>query len=409
METDFPTPQQMHAFEHFLSFLTSVLPRVGILLVLIVIALLVARLLAILALRLLDMRRLIARKNVLLELTPQAFADIQELATQGLFSELHGMEGTRTFADKLLSRQTVFTLETVSTFEGGIRYVARVAASDRETFEREVVAYAPHIKFKQVDDYLPSRERLNAAQLLEFKQTHDPAYPLKKHTVLDTYDPAAYLTNAMANPQPGELMLLQHVLSPTQDPGADRTAARVLHNEEQIHNIGRRRSFVATPILAGISNMLFAITDGIGEITHGPSRYPLNNRGGDAQYQQQVADRVRPARTLSHIEQTLAQGVYDKSSQNIYRVSIRALILTSDQKSSEARASSIRKALGVFDTPKYQKIRARFNFPYAIWGPYRSFMFRHRLPGLIHRRSIRRRRWRGFITSRTVLPPRPKA
>jgi len=389
METDFPTPQQMHAFGHFLSSLASILPRLGLVVVLLVAGILVARLLVILALRLLDIQCLISQASVLLELTPQAFADIEGLATEELFSELHGMEGTRTFTDKVLGRQQVFTPEIVSTFDGGIRYLIRVAERHREEFEREVAAYAPHIKFAQVADYLPDRERLRGARLLEFRQTHNPAYPLKQHTALDAYDPAAYITSAIANPKPGELLVLQYVLSPAQDREADKMAARVLHNEEQIHNLGARRLSIGKPVLAGINTMLFAALDGVGEITHGPSRYPSSYRQSDEAYRRQVADRIRPARTLGAIEQTLAQGVYDKSSQNIYRVSIRALVMARDEQGGAARVSSIRKALGVFDTPRYQKIRARFNFPYAIRGPYRSFMFRHRLPGLVYGRAMR--------------------
>lgn len=135
MPTDFPTPEQMRGFEHFLGSVATMLPRVGLLLILLILAILVARLLVIFVLRLLDMRRLIGRKGVLLELTPQASADIQDLATQGLFSELHGLEGTRSFKDKLLRRQPAFSPEMVSTFEGGIRYVVRVAESDRPKYE----------------------------------------------------------------------------------------------------------------------------------------------------------------------------------------------------------------------------------------------------------------------------------
>ena len=390
MPTDFPTQEQMRAFEHFLGTSVSMLPRVALMLLLSTLGILIALYAGILVLRLLDMRRLIARKSVLLELTPQAFTDLEDMATKGLFSELHAMEGTRTFTDKLLRRQPVFAPEIVSTFEGGIRYIIRVAESQREEFEREFVAYAPHIKFQQVDDYLHGRETLRAARLLEFRQTHDPAYPLKKHTTLDTYDPAGYITNALANPKPGELLVLQYVLTPTQDSKADKMAARVLHNEEQIHKLGGRRWPTGQPILSGINTLLFGLVDGVGEITHGQSRYPANYyRQGDELYRRQVAERIRPARTLGAIEQTLAQSVYDKSSQNIYRVSIRALVLTNEEKSSAARTSGIRKALGVFDTPKYQKIRARFNFPYSIRGRYRTFIFRHRLPGLVHRRSMR--------------------
>src|SRR5882724_12008088 len=105
MPTDFPTPQQMHALGHLLSSLVAVVPRLGLMLILVIIGVVIIRVLITLVLRLLDIRRLLNRKTVLLEITPHAFADIDARATQELFSELHGLEVIRTRADKLLSRK----------------------------------------------------------------------------------------------------------------------------------------------------------------------------------------------------------------------------------------------------------------------------------------------------------------
>ncbi len=387
METDFPTQEQFDGFMHLLSNFVSLLPKIALIAVLAVIGVICLRLIGTLVLHLLNIRRLLKQKTALLELTPQAFADVEMMATQGLFSELHGLDGVRTHTDKLLSRKSVFSSEIVSTYDGGIRYLIRVAESDRETFERELTGYDTNIQFQQVEDYLPPAEKLRNAKTLEFRQTHSFIQPLKKHTMLDISDPATYMTNAMSKLKPGELMALQLVLTPTHIPAADKAASRILHNEEQIHNIGKRRIPVVKPLLSGVSNLLFAITDGIGDIAHGPSKYSSQSRQTDVQHYRQVSKRIKPARTLGHIEQPLAQAAYDKVSDKQYRVSIRVLVLTDDAQRTTDRANSMRKAFGVFDTPKYQKLRARFNFPYAIKGPYRLFMFRNRLPGLLSKRA----------------------
>src|SRR6266568_9621311 len=122
MDTNFPTQQQFDSFTHFLSSLVSLLPKVALIAITSVISVICIRLAAALIFRLLDMRRLLKQKTVLLELTPQAFTDIDAMATQGLFSELHGLEGVRTYRDKALSRKAVFSPEMVSTRDGGIRY-----------------------------------------------------------------------------------------------------------------------------------------------------------------------------------------------------------------------------------------------------------------------------------------------
>ncbi len=387
IETDFPTQEQFDSFLHFLSNLVSALPKIALIAVLVVVGIICIRLAVALLFHLLNVYRLLKQKTALLELTPQAFSDIEMMATQGLFSELHGLDVVRPYKDKMLSRKSVFSPEIVSTRDGGIRYLIRITERDKETFEREIAGYDTNIQFQEVEEYLPSAEKLRNALLLEFRQTHGFAQPLKKHAMLDISDPATYMTNAMTKLKPGELIALQIVLTPTDITAADKTASKILHNEEQIHNIGRRHIPLVKPLLFGLSKMLFAITGSVGDITHGPSKYTVHSRQADMQHYRQVSKRIKPARTLGPVEQQLAQAAYDKLSDKQYRANIRVLVLTDDKQRMVDRANGVRKAFGVFDTPKYQKLRARFNFPYAIKGPYRQFMFRHRLPGLISNRA----------------------
>ncbi len=387
MQTNFPTPQQMHEFGHFLNTLVSALPKIALLLVLTIIGILCLRLIGALAFRLLGMRRLLKQKSVLLEVTPQAFADIDAMATQGLFSELHGLDGVRTYRDKALSHKAVFSPEMVSTRDGGIRYVIRVNANDREEFERAFAGYDANIQFQQVEDYLPSPKKLRHSRIIEFHQTHGFLQPLKKHTMLDISDPATYMTNAMTKLKPGELIAVQLVLTPTELPASDKAAGRLLYNDEQVHNLGKRRVPAVKQVLFGISKMLFAITGGIGDAVYGPSKYASQSHQADMQHYRQVSKRIKPARTLGHIEQPLAQAAYDKASDKQYRVNIRVIVLTDDAQRTTDRAKSMRKAFGIFDVPRYQRLRARFDFPYAIKGRYREFMFRNRLPGLSNKRA----------------------
>lgn len=387
MDTNFPTQQQFDGFMHFLSSFVSLLPKIALIAVLVVIGAICLRLLIALAFHLLNLQRLLKQKTVLLELTPQAFADVEAMATQGLFSELHGLDDVRLYSEKLLYRKSAFSSEIVSTRDGGIRYLMRVAESDRESFEREIAGYDTTIQIQEVEDYMLSAEKLRRALIIEFKQTHGFAQPLKRHTMLDISDPATYMANAMAKLKPGDLIALQLVLTPTIIRDADKTAGKLVHNEEQIHNIGKRHVPIVKPLLSGISNVLFAITGSVGDITHGPSKYASQSHQTDMQHYRQVSKRIKPARMLGQVEQQLAQNAYDKVSDKQYRVNIRVLVFTDDKQRMTDRAKGMRKAFAVFDTPKYQKLRTRFNFPYTIKGPYRQFMFRNRLPGLFNKRA----------------------
>ncbi|HSW99409.1 MAG TPA: hypothetical protein VLH38_00045, partial [Patescibacteria group bacterium] len=387
METDFPTPKQMHEFGHSLHSIVSMLPKIGLLFVLVIVGALCFRLAVALASRLLSIRRLLKQKAVLLEVTPQAFADIDAMATQGLFSELHGSDGVRAYRDKALLRRVTFSPEIVSTRDGGIRYVIRVNADDREDFERAFSGYDAAIQFQQVEDYLPPPQKLRRSRIIEFHQTRGFLQPLKSHTMLNVSDPATYITSAMIKLKPGELMAVQLVLTPTELRVSDKAAGRLLYNDEQVHNLGKRRIPVVKPVLFGVSKMLFAVTGSVGDLTHGPSEYSSQTYQDDMRHYRQVSKGIKPARTLGHIEQPLAQSAYDKASDKQYRVNIRVIVLTDDGQRTISRAKSMRKAFSVFDVPKYQRLRARLDFPYSIKGRYREFMFRNRLPGLSNKRA----------------------
>lgn len=191
----------------WLNVFTGLLPLIiGIVVVAGVVALAV-----ILLLDLLDMRRLARQKSVFLELTPPANTDKTPEATKHLFAVLHGLEASRTLADRLLRRKTVFSLELASTKQAGIRYILRVPEPDAGAFEQTVLSYLPDAKLRRVQDYLPVEQRGRA---LEIKQAGHFAYPLHTQLSLWEHDPMAYLTGTMTKLEPDELIGFQIVASP---------------------------------------------------------------------------------------------------------------------------------------------------------------------------------------------------
>lgn len=383
-DTNFPTPQQMHGFEHAVSSVTSALPRIIATVLLIAVGLLLFRLLAAACMGLFGMRHSLAQKPVFLELTPHVLADKSLSSTEELYIVIHGLEKARSRLDKLLHRKTILSLEMPSTNEDGIRFVVRTTEKQRQDFERDIGAHLHDTQFREVTDYMPDGSKLREAKVLVFKQTRSFVYPLRVRQSLEEHDQGTYLMGAMTKLLPGETIALQITASPVRIRGVDKIAARVLQNDMRLHDIGKRH-VAAQPLLAGITAVLFGITGLVTELFHGPSLYQHHTHEKELDYQRQVAQGRRTARSLSSIElKKLAEPIYDKLSQPHFRVSLRVLIACHD---AEARAVSIRKAIGSFDDPPYQALEARPNFPYMLRGPYRRFLFKHRLPALLDRNS----------------------
>lgn len=335
----------------------------------------------IIVLNLLDFLRLRKQKAVFIELTPPAQTDKTPDANQRLFSVLHGMEGGRSVLDKMLRHKVAFSLEKASTREGGIRYVWRVPQEHAEIFEQTIASHLPDAKFKRVEDFLPTAINHKQARVLSFKQTGYFAYPLHTQFDLERHDPEAYINGAMTQLKPGELIAFQAVVSPAKVREAIIVQNRLAHNEALVTQLGRRR-IPASKIFDAINSVLFGILDAIGDITtptKGHSRY------ADSQRRHDVAAKIKPARMLGSLEEELAHSVNYKLQQPLFRVDIRAIIITDDKQRRKQRASGIRNAMDGFKVPKYQALKTRFNFPSAIRERYRLFTFRHRLPSIFTR------------------------
>lgn len=333
-------------------------------------------------LRLLDNRRLLNQKAVFLELTPPAQTDKTGEATQRLFSVLHGLESSRSLLDRLLRRSVVFTLEVVSSKEAGIRYVLRVAEDDTANFEQTVASYLPDAKVRHIDDFLSGQLSSRHVRLLEVKQTGHFAYPLNAQGLLEDHDSMAYLTGAMTKFTNDEMIAVQLVVSPVKVREANRIAGRILYNEELLHQLGRQRFPIVGKAFGAINSLLFGIVDGISDAFHGSSSQSYRTQQPNAQYKQQVAMKIKPARTLSQFEQKLAESVHDKVSQPLFRVNIRALVVVNSKQAEEQRVKGLRDWLALFNMRKYQSLSVRFNYPLQLQKRYRLFTFQHRLPSL---------------------------
>lgn len=383
MDTNFPTQQQFDGFMHFLSALVSALPKIALGALLFVVTVFLLWQLVILIVRLLDLRRLLGRDMIFLELTPPAFADKTPLATQQFFSDLHGFETIRAIKDKVLQHKSAFAMEIVGIRDKGVRFIFCVPKEGRQSFEHDIASFDTNIRVNEIDNYLTKAQRLRARLLeLHLKERY---YPLKDQQSYDQSDPVDYLLGTMANLKAGEIMVIQLVLSPTKVRNADKISNRLLHNKEHLDALGKKQhqSFGGM-LVNGINSVMFSMTNTLGEIHHGPSNYSKQTHHNTLQHHHQVAQGIKPARMMGSIENMLAVQVNEKLNSNLYRANIRALVVADSSRTSLIRANDIRKSFNVYKT-KYQAIVSRLNFPYSIRGRYRLFMFEHRLPGIFNK------------------------
>ncbi|HTE22126.1 MAG TPA: DUF87 domain-containing protein [Candidatus Limnocylindria bacterium] len=338
---------------------------------------------AIVILNLLDFWRLLKQKSIFLELTPPANTDWTPDANQRLFAVLHAAEDSRSLPDKLMRRKVVFTPEIPSTRGQGIRYIMRVPADEADSYAQKIASHDPGVKVRQVDDYLPENLDWRSVRVLSFRQTNSFAYPLRTQTDLERQDPVAYINGAMTQLHQDELVALQLVITPARVREAEIIQNRLTHNEMLVTHLGKRR-FSGGKVLELINTLLFGILDLVGDTVHGPSR-SMSTSQRTAYRRQEVASKIRPARTLSLIEEELAESVNRKLQQPLFRVDIRALVIAKDKQRRKQRANDIRNALDAFKVAKYQSLKARFGFPAQLKGRYRLFAFQHRLPSIFAR------------------------
>lgn len=337
---------------------------------------------AVLALDLMDFRRLFHEKVVFIELTPPTSDDKTPDATKRLFTVLYGLEASRTLTDRLLRRKIAFSLELVSTKQAGIRYILRVPEHDTTTFEQVILSYLPDAKLRRIKDYLPSEQQ---GRTLEIKQTGHFAYPLHTQLALWEHDPIAYLTGMMTKLSSNELISFQIIVSPVKIREAGVIAGRMMHNDELVYQLGKRR-LPAGKVFDWINTFLFGILDSVGDIASGGrTTYNYKSRPQD-NHKQQVAVKLKPARVLSLLEQQLAESVHNKISQSLFRVSLRAYIAMDDKQREKQRVSGLREWLAALAVPKYQTLKVRRTHS-RLHSRYQSFVFQQRLPSLFQRNA----------------------
>jgi len=368
---------------HWSHVVISVLPWLAVGMVISV----VLAILTIILVRLITFLRLLHQPAVFLEIVPPASGAKTVAATQELFSVLHGLGTAMTLKDRWLLPPLTISLELVSTRDRGIRYILRVPQTEAPTIKQQISSYLSNAKVSYTTDplsNLPAKRRY-----ISFKQTGHYAFPLQTQLSFEQNDPIAYISGSLTKLAPDELVAMQFVIRPTSLPGAEAISKKILGNEDLLAHISRDRSFGIGSLVYGINKLIFGAIDLIGEATHSASPYSYNATTFQRDYreQRQIAQHLKPARTLSVFEQQLVESINEKVRQPLFRTDIRALVVSNIAQQRKQRAKAIQSALASFSVPKYQAIRARSNHPVALRSRYRQFSFDRRLPSLFHKNN----------------------
>ncbi|MFO0862576.1 MAG: type IV secretion system DNA-binding domain-containing protein [Candidatus Saccharibacteria bacterium] len=361
---------------YWLHTLSSVLPRlavvfgVGIVLVLVIW----------LMIHLYTVIRLLRTEVVYLELTPSSRTDRVPEATSRLFTALHGLGMSQHWYERLLGRKEVFSMEIVSTRKDGIRFMVQVVADKAEALQQALVAYLSDIKVKVIPDYLQTAPTTKYRRVIPFKKSKHFAFPLQSYETLESHDPISYLTTAMTKLADNELMSFQLVMTPVRNREAEALREKILTNEDLLRDLNQRSSLV--PVLTtGINSILFGLVDMVSGAFHEPTRSQFPAAHRHLEFKQQVARRIKPARTLTVYEHELVESIHHKLGQPLFRSEIRILLACNDKQELKKRRKSVEAALSLFAVPKYQSLKAK-RMHFGVTQMYRQNVFTNRLPSI---------------------------
>ncbi len=284
------------------------------------------------------LRTLLKDKQTILEITPPSLTEKEAYTTEQLFSLIQAL-GKSSFKDRLLGKKIYFSLEIVSTKSEGIRYLIRTTPGKASILRKTLISYLPQITIKEIKDYLPeSFEELKKKEykIVEYRLTNHFAFPLKKHNLLEKYDPISYITGMMTKLNPEELISLQIVLTPVKVKEARKIQKLILRNADTLHYLNSFRLF---------------------QILSRPPSKTLNRQ--------------------SPSEKDIIGLINEKVEQPLFETSIRLLLISDREENISEKVSSISSSFSSFSTSEYQSITAKKHF--GVMDSLLFFFFKKRL------------------------------
>lgn len=346
--------------------------------------------------KILSFKKTFNEQSILLELTPPATTEKTAHATQELFKTVHRLGREKSLFDKLTGKKTVFSCEIVSTQKEGIRYLIRTVPNQVNNLKRNLLSYLPEVSIKTVNEYLPNKiTNLNDyyTKVVEFKLNKHFAYPLQNQKSLYDHDPVAYITGAMTKLNPGELIALQIVLSPTQKNVTSFIKHKILRGEDvigYINNLSKSNfeTIIKIPLVI-IWKLLSAFAYVLRTVVSDLIDAKMAERQRQYQYMAyyQSQNLQKPARVLTQFEQELVKSIEEKIDQPLFETKIRLFVGVNSKHELNNRVSGINSSLHVFASTINQEFRKKWYPTLSLYSMYLFLNFRKRILSFVSNSS----------------------
>lgn len=324
---------------------------------------------------------LFKRELVQLELTlPQDSTQLPG-ATEQFFLALHGLSTSRSLVMRMVGLKSYSSFEIVSNRAGGIRFLVHCEITKAEAIEKLINSYANDIKIVRLKD-LDKFASDKRSRIFEFKQDKHFAYPLKNYSGVKASDPISYLLSAMTKLQKDELMIYQLLISPIQMRTVMSIKRKIMVNGDLNQLLARRRSSKIQGLGVLVGKLGFILSDLISNlwVTRSGNMSRVGYGSSEAIYKKQVAQGIRPERSLSSFEQELLEAVHSKLTEALYRVEIRVMIrVKGGRREIKKRKEAINSALNVYAVEQQQRLVLRRR-TYLAKSWLKEIEFRQRIP-----------------------------
>jgi hypothetical protein len=296
--------------------------------------------------------------QITLEITPPATIDRTMRATEHLFMVMHGLKRGQRLIDRLLGHNPQVVAEYVSTRAEGIRYLMHTSKAQANRLEQMLHSYLPAVKIQRIAN--PSAS-VGYNQVVSFKQGAHYAFPLAPFTKLEEKDPVAYLTGALTKLNNGEQVCVQLVLSPVKVHEAIMLSRRILGNGDLVQKLQAEHRALLPRIVELFVGAMGHILELFSSSLHSTGKVSVSPYQRQAYDQQQIAKRIKPARTLSSFEEEILSSMHTKLSQPLYEVTIRVAALSDE---AQQRLASVASAMDAYTVASYQQLKVRRSLPF---------------------------------------------
>ena len=335
--------------------------------------------LLILILKILKIRRYLKRKLIYLEIKPPATRQDKQPSAEQLFRALHGLS-LRSLKQKLMRDVPSISLEIDSSFKTGIRFLIVIEQKYKQALIKAVQAYAPLSTISEVP--MPKKDIKYA---LEAEANGAFFLPLSPKSDLKNKDPLNFILSSLSQLKQTDYLNYQVIIEPLSQK-VNKHLTKQIHRAEHLNQLGVSKTHQILNNLIKLLNLLVSSLESlIQEVLSGlfNSRYTTKSTLND--YDRRVKlNEGKPLRILSSFERDYIKAIQTKSSQPLFRISLRLLVDSADLNQFKQSFSS---ALSGFSSAPFLTLSLKKTslHPKERWLKFKASK---RLPNLLKSKSI---------------------